>query len=53
MIFLVLLLVLWIVLAIMGFVIKGLMWLAWVGIILAVITLTYGFVKGLFVGGDD
>ena len=45
------LLVLWVVLAILGFVVKGLMWLAWVAIILVVITLIIGFVAGIFSGG--
>ena len=45
------LLVLWVILAILGFVVKGLMWLAWVAIILVVITLIIGFVAGIFSGG--
>ena len=52
MIWLILLLVLWVILAIAGFVIKGLMWLAWVGIILVAVTLVVGFVAGLFTGSD-
>ena len=47
------LLVLWVVLAILGFVVKGLMWLAWVAIILVVITLIIGFVAGIFSGGGE
>ena len=47
------LLALWVVLAILGFVVKGLMWLAWVAIILVVITLIIGFVAGIFSGGGD
>ena len=49
---LVLLLVLWLVLAILGFVIKGLMWLAWVAIILIAVTLVVGFVAGVFTGSE-
>ena len=45
---LIFLLVLWVVLAIVGFVVKGLMWLAWVGVILVAITLVIGFVAGIF-----
>lgn len=46
------LLVLWVVLAIIGFVVKSLMWLAWVAIVLAVITLIIGFIGGIFTGSD-
>lgn len=52
MIWLILLLILWVILAITGFVVKGLMWLAWVGIILVAVTLVVGFVAGLFTGSD-
>lgn len=45
---LIFLLILWVVLAITGFVVKGLMWLAWVAIILVAITLVVGFVAGVF-----
>ena len=45
-------LILWVILAITGFVIKGLMWLAWVAMILVAITLVVGFVAGLFTGSD-
>lgn len=41
----VLLLVVWLVLAVLGFVIKGLFWLAVVGIVLFLITGGYGVVK--------
>ena len=40
-----LLLVIWLVLAILGFVIKGLFWLAIVGILLFLGTAAYGAVK--------
>jgi len=39
------LLVAWLVLAVLGFVIKGLFWLAVIGIILFLATLAYGWVK--------
>ena len=52
MVWLILLLILWVILAITGFVIKGLMWLAWVAMILVAITLVVGFVAGLFTGSD-
>jgi hypothetical protein len=39
------LLALWLVLSIIGFVIKGLMWLALLGIILFVITAVVGYVR--------
>ncbi len=45
---LVALLVLWVFLAILGFVIKGLMWLAWVAIILVAITIVIMFVAKVF-----
>ena len=40
----------WVILAIVGFVVKGLMWLAWVAIILVAITVVIGFFAGLFSG---
>jgi len=40
-----LLLVIWIVLAVLGFVIKGLLWLAFVGIILFLATAAFGWIK--------
>lgn len=46
--FLIFLLALWVLFAILGLVIKGLMWLTWVAIILAAITLVIGFFTGLF-----
>ena len=42
------LLVVWLVLAVLGFVVKSLLWLAIVGLVLFLATLAYGFVKGLF-----
>ena len=39
-------LVIWLVLAVLGFVIKGLFWLAIVGIVLFVITAILGGVRG-------
>ncbi len=42
---LVALLILWVVLSIVGFVIKGLLWLAFIGIILFVITGVVGFIR--------
>ncbi len=42
------LLILWVALAIVGFVVKGLMWLAWVSIILVAITIVVMFVAKVF-----
>ncbi len=42
------LLLLWLVLTVFGFVVKGLFWLAIIGIVLLLATVAYGFVKGLF-----
>jgi len=42
---LLILLVLWVVLSIVGFVFKGLMWLAIIGIVLFVGTLIFGFIR--------
>nr|AMP56166.1 hypothetical protein [uncultured bacterium] len=42
------LLILWVLLAILGFVIKGMMWLAWVAIILVAITIVVMFVANVF-----
>jgi hypothetical protein len=39
------LLVLWVILSIIGFVIKGLLWLAVIGIVLFVITAFIGFIR--------
>jgi hypothetical protein len=39
------LLVVWVVLAVLGFVIKGLVWLAIVGIVLFVATAAFGWVR--------
>jgi len=43
--FLLLLLVIWLVLAVLGFVIKGLIWLAIVGIVLFVITAGFSWLR--------
>ncbi|WP_354575820.1 hypothetical protein [Frigoribacterium sp. UYMn621] len=43
--FIVLLLVIWLVLAVLGFVIKGLFWLAVIGIILFVVTGIVGYIR--------
>jgi uncharacterized membrane protein YccC len=43
--FIVLLLVIWLVLAVLGFVIKGLFWLAVIGIILFVVTAIVGYIR--------
>ncbi|MEO5832273.1 MAG: hypothetical protein ABIR83_02750, partial [Nakamurella sp.] len=45
------LLLIWLVLTVLGFVIKGIFWLAVVGIVLLLATVAYGFVKGLFKSG--
>lgn len=42
------LLVLWLLFSVLGFVIKGLVWLAIIGLVLFVGTIVFGFVKGLF-----
>ena len=42
------LLILWLVFTFLGFLVKGLVWLAIIGIVLLVATVAYGFVKGLF-----
>ena len=39
------LLVIWLILSILGFVVKGLLWLAIVGLILLVATAAWGWVK--------
>lgn len=39
------LLVVWLVFAVLGFVIKGLFWLAILGIVLFLVTAVYGWVK--------
>jgi hypothetical protein len=39
------LLVLWLILSILGFVIKGLLWLALIGIVLFVITAIVGYLR--------
>jgi uncharacterized membrane protein len=43
---LIVLLVVWAVLAVVGFAIKGLLWLAIIGIILFVGTIVFGIVRG-------
>ncbi|MCW2632669.1 MAG: hypothetical protein JWR88_1631 [Pseudonocardia sp.] len=40
------LLVIWAVLAIVGFAVKTLLWLAIVGVVLFLITAAYGFIRG-------
>lgn len=40
------LLVLWLVVAVVGFVVKSLLWLAFVGLVLGAGTVAYGAVKG-------
>ncbi|WP_164479162.1 hypothetical protein [Nakamurella antarctica] len=42
----VVLLVIWLAFAVLGFVIKGLVWLAIIGLVLFVATSIWGFVKG-------
>ncbi len=42
------LLILWLLFSVLGFVVKGLFWLAIIGLVLFVATIAYGFVKGLF-----
>ena len=44
--FLIVLLIIWAALSIVGFVVKGLLWLAFIGLILFVITLIVGFIRG-------
>jgi hypothetical protein len=39
------LLVVWLILSILGFVVKGLLWLAIIGLVLFVATLVWGWVK--------
>jgi hypothetical protein len=41
----ILLLVVWLVLAVLGFAIKGLLWLAIIGLVLFVITAIFGFIR--------
>jgi LPXTG-motif cell wall-anchored protein len=41
----VILLVVWLVLAVLGFVIKGLVWLAIIGIVLFLATAIWGFIR--------
>ncbi|QPZ39840.1 DUF2207 domain-containing protein [Paramicrobacterium chengjingii] len=43
--FIITLLIIWLVLAVLGFVIKGLVWLAIIGIVLFVATLIWGFIR--------
>jgi hypothetical protein len=43
--FVILLLVIWLVLALLGVVIKGLFWLAIIGIVLFVVTVIVGYIK--------
>lgn len=39
------LLILWLVLAVLGFVVKSILWLAWVAIILFVVTAVVGWLR--------
>ncbi|MEV4312907.1 hypothetical protein [Actinocrispum sp. NPDC049592] len=48
--FLVLLLVIWLALSVVGFVVKGLVWLAIIGVILFLATAAIGFVRRKSVG---
>jgi LPXTG-motif cell wall-anchored protein len=48
--FLVLLLIVWLALSVIGFVVKGLVWLAIIGLILFVGTAAIGFVRRKSVG---
>ena len=43
--FIIFLLVLWLVLAVLGFVIKGIFWLAVIGIVLFVVTAIVGYIR--------
>lgn len=43
--FIVLLLVIWLVLVILGFVIKGLFWLAVIGVVFFVVTAIIGYIR--------
>lgn len=45
-------LVIWLVLAVIGFVVKSLFWLAIVGIVLFIATAAYGAIKGKFSGNQ-
>lgn len=47
---LVILLLIWLAMSVAGFVIKGLLWLAVLGIILFVATAIYGFIKNKATG---
>lgn len=42
----ILLLVIWVGLSVVGFVVKGLVWLAIIGLVLLVATSIFGFVRG-------
>ncbi len=44
-ILIVVLLALWLILSVVGFAIKGLLWLAFIGIILFVVTAIIGFIR--------
>ncbi|WP_166980942.1 hypothetical protein [Paramicrobacterium fandaimingii] len=43
--FIITLLVIWLILSVLGFAIKGLVWLAVIGIVLFVATLIWGFIR--------
>ena len=43
--FLIILLIVWALLSVLGFVVKGLLWLAVLGIVLFLVTLVVGFIR--------
>lgn len=43
---LIILLIIWIVFAVLGFAIKGLLWLAVLGVVLFLVTVVFGIVRG-------
>lgn len=51
--FLIVLLILWVVVAVMGFIIKGLLWLGFLGVILFLITAAWIYFKGRQAGKDS
>lgn len=42
------LLVIWVILSILGFAVKGLFWLAMVGLVLIIATVIFGFLRKVF-----
>ncbi|WP_295011568.1 hypothetical protein [uncultured Microbacterium sp.] len=42
----IILLVVWLVLSVLGFAIKGLIWLAVIGVVLFLLTLVFGIIRG-------